>query len=69
MTNEYELANDNRADLIWEKSDLLAPLLPGMVEPPHEMMISDDHHDYYRGKQLPIVEVSSGAPAGDRGDE
>ena len=32
MTNEYELADDNRADLIYEKSDLLAPLLPGMVD-------------------------------------
>ena len=29
MTNEYELADDNRADLIFEKKDLLAPLLPG----------------------------------------
>lgn len=60
MTNEYELADDNRADLIYEKSDLLAPLLPGMVEPPHAMLISDDHHDYYAGKALPIVEVTSG---------
>ncbi len=34
MTNEYELADDNRADLIYEKSDLLAPLLPGMEQPP-----------------------------------
>jgi NADH-quinone oxidoreductase subunit I len=61
MTNEYQdFPGDNRADMIWEKDDLLAPLLPGMVEPPHEMLISDDHHDYYRGKQLPIVNVSSG---------
>lgn len=58
MTNEYELADDNRADLIYEKSDLLAPLLPGMVEPPHAMLISDDHHDYYAGKTLPVVEVT-----------
>ena len=43
--------------LIYEKDDLLAPLLPGMVEAPHEMMISDDHHDYYRGKLLPIHPV------------
>ena len=35
MTNEYELADTNRADLIYEKSDLLAPLLPGMEQPPH----------------------------------
>ena len=53
MTNEYELADDNRADLIYEKSDLLAPLLPGMVEPPHAMLISDDDQDYYRGKTQP----------------
>jgi hypothetical protein len=52
MTNEYELADDNRADLIYEKSDLLAPLLPGMVEPPHAMLISDDEQDYYRGKTV-----------------
>ncbi|MCK5892077.1 MAG: NADH-quinone oxidoreductase subunit NuoI [Aeromicrobium sp.] len=57
MTNEYELADDSREALIYEKSDLLAPLLPGMTEPPHAMMISDDHQDYYRGKQLPIVEA------------
>src|SRR5699024_8324238 len=55
MTNEYELADDNRADLIYEKSDLLAPLLPGMEEPPHDMLISDDHHDYYLGKTLPLL--------------
>ncbi len=59
MTNEYELADNNRADLIYEKNDLLAPLLPGMVEPPHEMMISDDHQDYYRGKSLPIFPIDS----------
>ncbi len=66
MTNEYELADNNRADLIYEKSDLLAPLLPGMTEPPHEMLISDDHRDYYRGKTLPIVEVSAGQAEGEK---
>lgn len=60
MTNEYEMADTTRESLIYEKSDLLAPLLPGMVEPPHEMMISDDHQDYYRGKQLPIVATTTG---------
>ncbi|MCL8023797.1 NADH-quinone oxidoreductase subunit NuoI [Nocardioides bruguierae] len=48
MTNEYELADDNRADLIYEKSDLLAPLLPGMEAPPHAMTLGDDEGDYYR---------------------
>ena len=49
MTNEYELADNNRADLIYEKSDLLAPLLPGMAKPPHPMLLGDDEGDYYRG--------------------
>ena len=50
MTNEYELADDNRAELIYEKQDLLAPLLPGMVQPPHPMVAGTDEHDYYQGK-------------------
>ena len=50
MTNEYELADNNRADLIYEKSDLLAPLLPGMEQPPHPMMLGDDEGAYYRGE-------------------
>ena len=49
MTNEYELADDNRADLIYTKHDLLAPLLPGMEQPPHPMRLGDDEGDYYRG--------------------
>ena len=35
MTNEYEMAGDNRANLIYERQDLLAPLLPGMIDTPH----------------------------------
>jgi NADH-quinone oxidoreductase subunit I len=50
MTNEFELADDNRADLIYEKQDLLAPLLPGMVAPPHPMVPGTDAQDYYDGK-------------------
>jgi NADH-quinone oxidoreductase chain I len=49
MTNEYELADNNRKDLIYEKSDLLAPLLPGMEQPPHAMRLGEDEGDYYRG--------------------
>ena len=49
MTNEYELADDNRADLIYTKHELLAPLLPGMEQPPHPMRLGDDEGDYYRG--------------------
>jgi NADH-quinone oxidoreductase subunit I len=50
MTNEYELADNNRADLIYEKSDLLAPLLPGMEQPPHPDAARDDEGAYYRGE-------------------
>ena len=53
MTNEYELADNNRADLIYEKSDLLAPLLPGMEQPPHAMQLGDDESDYYTGSFTP----------------
>ena len=53
MTNQYELADNNRADLIYEKQDLLAPLLPGMEQPPHPMRLGDDEKDYYRGTFRP----------------
>ena len=49
MTNEYELADDNREDLIYEKNDLLAPLLPGMSQPPHPMLLGEEERDYYDG--------------------
>ena len=47
MTNEYELADDNRQELIYTKEQLLAPLLPGMEAPPHAMRLGDDEKDYY----------------------
>ena len=50
MTNEYELADDSRAKLIYEKQDLLAPLLPGMVAPPHAMYPGTTERDYYANK-------------------
>jgi NADH-quinone oxidoreductase subunit I len=49
MTNEFELADDTRQKLIYEKSDLLAPLLPGMEEPPHERRLGDDEQAYFLG--------------------
>jgi NADH-quinone oxidoreductase subunit I len=63
MSNEYELADDNRADLIYTKEQLLAPLAPGMELPPHPMQLGDTK-DYYRG--TPAAHVMSGnveAPA------
>ncbi|GAA2420321.1 NADH-quinone oxidoreductase subunit NuoI [Mycolicibacterium llatzerense] len=49
MTNEYEIADDNRSDLIFDKDDLLAPLLAGMQPPPHAMAEGATDEDYYRG--------------------
>jgi NADH-quinone oxidoreductase subunit I len=49
MSNEYELARDNRKDLIFTKEQLLAPLLPGMEQPPHPMRLGDSEKDYYVG--------------------
>jgi NADH-quinone oxidoreductase subunit I len=62
MTNEFELADDTREKLIYEKSDLLAPLLPGMEEPPHERRLGDDEEEYFLG--LP----STGQPDDRAGD-
>ncbi len=49
MTNEFELADDSRAKLIYEKQDLLAPLLPGMEEPPHDRRLGDNEQVYFLG--------------------
>ncbi len=50
MTHDYELADNSREKLIFEKEDLLAPLLEGMAQPPHEMVPGTDEKDYYEGK-------------------
>jgi NADH-quinone oxidoreductase subunit I len=52
MTNEFELADDSRQDLIFTKEQLLAPLLPGMEQPPHPMRLGDTDTDYYLGAGL-----------------
>ncbi|GAD86221.1 NADH-quinone oxidoreductase subunit NuoH [Nocardia asteroides NBRC 15531] len=55
MTNEYELTDDNRADLIYEKDRLLAPLQDGMTAPPHAMAPGTDEADYYLGRVRPTT--------------
>ena len=50
MTNEYELADNNRADLIFTKDQLLAPLQQGMLTPPFPMVDGLEERDYYLGK-------------------
>jgi NADH-quinone oxidoreductase subunit I len=47
MSNDFELADDNRRDLIYTKEQLMAPLLPGMEAPPHPMRLGNDEKDYY----------------------
>ncbi len=55
MSNEYELALDNRQDLIYTKEQLMAPLLPGMEAPPHPMRLGEDEKDYYTvASQAPL---------------
>ena len=70
MTNFYELADDNRADLIFTKDQLLAPLQEGMVAAPHPMVEGLEERDYYQGKvaaatdaQREWVELNHAAPA------
>jgi NADH-quinone oxidoreductase subunit I len=76
MTNEYELAGPTRAGLIYEKQDLLAPLLPGMVESPHPMVAGTTEKDYYTGlvaeatpEQRAWVEARRGEGAAHDGDD
>ncbi|NUR26465.1 MAG: NADH-quinone oxidoreductase subunit NuoI [Catenulispora sp.] len=50
MTNEFELADDSRAKLIYTKDELLAGLSEGMVETPHSIFPGMTAKDYYEGK-------------------
>ena len=47
MTHDFELADNGREKLIFEKADLLAPMLPGMLKPPHAMAPGTTAKDYY----------------------
>ncbi len=60
MTNDYELADSSRAALIYEKQDLMAPMLPGMEEPPHPMRLGDDEGAYYRGAGASSKDLGEG---------
>ena len=57
MTNFYEIADDNRADLIYTKDQLLAPLQPGMARPPFPMADGMEERDYYLGKVSTATET------------
>ena len=64
MTNEYELADDSRTDLIFTKEQLLAPLRAGMETPPHPMRLGDDEKDYYAPSLANTPDVPSSAHEG-----
>jgi NADH-quinone oxidoreductase subunit I len=49
MTNEFELADTSRENLIFTKEQLLAGLDEGMVDSPHAIYPGMDEQDYYRG--------------------
>ena len=49
MTNEFELADFTRESMIYTKDRLLAPLLPGMEEPPHPRRLGPDETSYFLG--------------------
>ncbi len=49
MTNEFELADSTRENLIYTKDQLLAGLTEGMVDSPHAIFPGTDEQDYYRG--------------------
>ncbi|NUP53059.1 MAG: NADH-quinone oxidoreductase subunit NuoI [Catenulispora sp.] len=50
MTNEFELADDSRAKLIYTKDELLVGLSEGMVDAPHSIFPGMTAKDYYEGK-------------------
>jgi NADH-quinone oxidoreductase subunit I len=60
MTNIYEMTDDNRADLIYGKDKLLAPLQPGMAAPPHPMAPGTTDDDYYLGRVKPTGPIPAG---------
>ncbi len=65
MTNEFKLADRSREVLIYEKDRLLAPLLPGMEQPPHPRRLGDDEKDYFLGLPAtgqPDVRTAATAP-------
>ncbi|WP_405018903.1 NADH-quinone oxidoreductase subunit NuoI [Kitasatospora sp. NBC_00070] len=56
MTNEYELADSSRADLIFTKEQLLVGLTEGMVDAPHAYYPGAGESAYYLG------EITQAAP-------
>jgi NADH-quinone oxidoreductase subunit I len=65
MTNFYDIADDDRRNLIYTKEDLMAPLLAGMEAPPHPMRLGETEQDYYvQGPELERESRGSATGAG-----
>ena len=56
MGNTFDWANATRESLIFEKADLLVPVQPGMVAPPHPMVPGTTARDYYANRITGAVE-------------
>ena len=50
--------SDNRADLIYEKDRLLAPMPDDAQPPPHAMAPGSTEENYYRGEITPDGQVA-----------
>ncbi|WP_461013245.1 NADH-quinone oxidoreductase subunit NuoI [Trueperella pyogenes] len=48
MSNDYEIADPTREDMIYEKHQILVPLAKGMLNPPHPMVEGTTDADYYQ---------------------
>ncbi len=66
MSNDYELADDSRRDLIFTKDQLLSPLLPGMEAPPHPMRLGDTERAYYVRPSAPSPQSTAGPTEGEQ---
>ncbi|MFI2754409.1 NADH-quinone oxidoreductase subunit NuoI [Cellulomonas sp. P22] len=69
MTNEFELAGPTREGLIYEKGDLLAPMLDTMLAAPHPMVPGTTDTEYYRGEITGPVPAQVGWVAEHRPDD
>ncbi|MDR1448649.1 MAG: NADH-quinone oxidoreductase subunit NuoI [Propionibacteriaceae bacterium] len=64
MTNEFKLADDSRAKLVYTKDELLAPLMEGMAAPPHPRRLGADERAYFLGLPDAGQDTRAPAPAG-----
>lgn len=56
MNNDFEIADDTRQKLIYDKEDLLVPLKETMLQPPHPMPKNATIKTYYKGEIKKVSE-------------